>query len=135
MAIPFLGILTTLASPVTKYLEKRGEIKIAEHTRNLAIINNQARLAADRETNNAQWEMASLQDKDRWLRRFSFVMFTSPVFLAVASPTYWAEVVVQLNTIPQWMLTIWFYMIAGIWGISSLKEAVPAMIAGMRKNR
>ena len=129
------AVLGLLSSPLSTFLKKRGEIKIAEHTRNLAIINNQARLASDKATNNANWELASLQDKDKWLRRFSFVLFTSPVFLAVGAPEYWGVVKIQLDSIPEWMLTIWFYMIAGIWGISSLKEAVPAIISGMRKKQ
>jgi hypothetical protein len=134
-----LGFITTalsaISSPVTKYLSNKGELNLAEHTRDLAIINNQARLASDKQSANSNWEMAALQDKDKWLRRFSFVLFTSPIFLAIGNPEYWATVVVQLETVPEWMLNIWFYMIAGIWGMAELKNSIPAMLSGMRKGK
>ena len=130
-----IGMLTSalgiIAKPVTTFIKKRGEIKIAEHTRDLAVINNQARLASDAQTNNANWEMAALQDKDRFLRRFSFFLFTSPMFLAVLAPEYWTTVVANLDAIPGWMLQIQLYMIAGIWGMAELKNSVPAMLSSL----
>ena len=133
MAFPILSVLGFIAKPLTTFMTNRKELKVAKHTRDLAIINNQARLAISTEQNNHSWEMASLQDKDRYLRRFSFILFTSPIFIAIVSPEQWADIKIQLETIPSWMLQIWFYMIAGIWGISSLKDAVPQIISSFRK--
>lgn len=135
MAFPLLSVLGIVSKPITKFLDNRKEIKSAEHKRDLAIIENQARLAISTEENNHSWEMASLQDKDRWLRRFSFVLFTSPVFVAILSPDHWAHIKLQLDQIPTWMLQIWFYMISGIWGISALKDAVPQIISSIGKRK
>ena len=126
-------ILSFISKPITQYLKNRGEVKKAKHTRDIAIIDNQARLASDKQNNNHSWEMASLQDKDKWLRWFSFFLFTTPIILVVVSPEHGELVFVRLKEVPDWMLTIWFSMISGVWGISALKDAVPQLIAGFRK--
>ena len=126
-------ILSFISKPVTQYLKNRGEIKKAEHTRDIAIIDNQSRLAADKQNNNHSWEMASLQDKDKWLRWFSFFLFTTPILLVVVSPEQGQLVFERLKEVPDWMLTIWFSMISGVWGISALKDAIPQLIHGFRK--
>ena len=127
---PILGFIS---EPIKGYFKNRKELKLAEHTRNLAVINNQARLAQDKQSNNHAWEMASLQDKDKWLRYLSFFLFTSPVIVAVTSPETAAELFLRLEDIPDWLLQIWFYMIAGVWGLASMKDSVPQIIASFRK--
>ena len=127
---PILGFLT---EPVKGYFKNRKELKLAKHTRDLAVINNQARLAQDKQSNNHAWEMASLQDKDKFLRYLSFFLFTSPILIAVGSPETATELFERLKEIPSWLLQIWFYMIAGVWGIASIKDSVPQIIASFRK--
>ena len=128
-------ILGFLSAPVSQFLKNRGDIKNAKHVRNLAVINNQARLASSTAEYNNNWEMASLQDKDKGLRWISFSLFTAPILIVVIDPVYGGEVLARLEVLPEWMMTVWFYMVAGIWGVATLKDSVPQLIAGFRKNK
>ena len=126
-------VLGFISKPITTWIQGRNEINVAKHQRDLAVINNQARLATEKQEYNAAWEMASLQDKDKGLRWFSFILFTFPIVIMVVAPNYGLEVFARLESVPEWMMQIWFYMISGVWGIAILKDAVPQIVAGFRK--
>ncbi len=115
------------------YFKRKSEKTTAKHKRDLAVINNQARLAMSEKEFNHQWEMANLQDKDDFLRNISFFLFTSPIIIVVIWPEYGTQMFERLNTVPEWLLQIWFYMIAGVWGIAALKNNVSEIISNMRK--
>jgi hypothetical protein len=63
-----IGIIGSILSPiiggVRDYVSTGQEMKKAEQE-------NRARLLRDKQSNNAEWEMATLTDKDKWLRRGS----------------------------------------------------------------
>lgn len=128
-----IKILGILIKPFKSFFEKKKDIALAKHERDMAILKSQARIAQDKQSFDHAWEMASLQDKDKGLRYLSFLMFTSPILIAVASPEYGIELFDRLELVPEWILQIWFYMIAGIWGIASLKDTVPQIIQSMRR--
>lgn len=67
------GLVKPLVGGVVDYVKTGQEIKKAEKE-------NKARLMRDTASNNHEWEMASLRDKDRWLRRISFSMFSAPLY-------------------------------------------------------
>ena len=121
-----------ISAPITKWLENRGQVKAAEHSRDLAVINNQARLASDKESHNHEWEMASLKDKDNALRWVSFWLFALPVVITVVAPEYGAVIFQNLELVPDWFKGVLISMIGGIWGIVELKKAVPQMIAAWK---
>ena len=122
-----------LSSPVTQWLKNKGEVKAAKHTRQIAVINNQARLATDEQSNNHEWEMANLQDKDNALRWCSFWLFALPILLTVICPEHGAVVFENLELVPQWWVKVFVSMIGGIWGIVELKKAAPQFIAAFRR--
>lgn len=126
------SVFSFISAPATQWLKNRGEIKKAKHTRDLAVINNQARLAADEQTFNHEWEMASLKDKNEFLRVFSFILFTAPILVVVFNPQAGRDLLANLEMIPEHILTIWYYMIGGIWGLSELKNNVPSIIGAIR---
>ena len=126
------AILGFISSPITRWLENRGEVKAAEHTRNLAVINNQARLASDKESHNHEWEMASLKNQDGALRLFSFCIFALPILITVISPEYGAVIFNNLELVPEWFKTVFISMIGGIWGIVELKKAIPQVITAWK---
>lgn len=126
-----ISILAGLAKPIlngaVNYFQSGQEIKKAE-------IENKARLMRDTETNNHEWEMASLADKDRWLRRISFSMFSAPFIWALFDPTG-VEVyfTIALSSVPEWWLELYGAMVGGVWGISALKNSMPALVGGVVK--
>ena len=127
-----IGLITGLLKPViggvVDYVGSEQDIKKAERE-------NKARLLRDTKSNNHEWEMANLTDKDKWLRRISFGIFTFPLIWAVFDPvavqTYFD---IAMNALPEWYVQIVLSMLGGIWGISVLKNSVPAMVGGIVKS-
>jgi hypothetical protein len=67
----FSGILGPIVNGVKDYVMSEQEMKKAEKQ-------NKARLLLDTNSNNHEWEMANLTDKDKWLRRISFGLWFGP---------------------------------------------------------
>ena len=124
-------LLQSLSAPITKWLSNSGELSLAKHARDLALINNQARLASDKETNNAAWEMSSLKETGRLLRVLCFFIFTAPIIITVISPSSGADIWTNLDLVPEWFMQLFFYMFAGIWGVAELKENVPSIVGAL----
>ena len=129
----FLAILDFISNPLTQWFKNKGEVSTAKHVRDLAVINNQARLASDTESHNHEWEMASLKNQDTSLRWCSFWLFALPILITVISPEYGAVIWANLNLVPQWFVTVFISMIGGIWGIVELKKAIPQILAAVKK--
>ena len=126
-------IFSFISAPLTRWIKNRGQVKEAEHERDLAVINNQARLASDKESHNHEWEMASLKNQDNSLRWCSFWIFALPILITVVSPETGREIFSNLEFVPDWFKTVFISMIGGIWGIVELKKAVPQVIAAWKK--
>ena len=126
-----IGIIGSLLGPVIggvkDYVAGEQEIKKAEKA-------NKARLLRDKQSNNAEWEMANLTDKDKWLRRCSFAMFSAPFFWALVDPVAVEQYFnVALSAMPEWYIQMFGAMCGGVWGISALKNTAPALIGGVIK--
>jgi|TARA_R110000803_G_scaffold179734_1_gene242120 hypothetical protein len=123
----FSGILGPIVNGVKDYVMSEQEMKKAEKQ-------NKARLLLDTNSNNHDWEMANLTDKDKWLRRISFGVFVFPLIWAAFDPiAVQAYFQVALTVMPDWYIQIVLSMVGGIWGISVLKNSVPALIGGITK--
>jgi len=127
------SLFSFLSAPVTEIIKNRGEVKAAKHKRELAVINNQARLASDEQSHNHEWEMASLKNQDTSLRWCSFWLFALPILITVISPEYGAVIWENLALVPQWCVTVFISMIGGIKGIVELKKAIPQIAASFKK--
>ena len=126
-----IGLIATLVKPlvggVVNYVQTGQEIKKAEKE-------NRARLLRDKQSNNHDWEMANLSDKDKWLRRISFSMFSAPFVWALFDPlAVEAYFTLALSAMPEWYIQLYAGMIGGVWGIAALKNTAPALVAGIVK--
>jgi len=121
-----------ITKPLTQWLKNRGEVSKAKHKREIAVINNQARLASDEQTFNHEWEMASLQDKDKMLRYISFLLFALPIIITVLLPEQGKTIFTNLENVPQWWVKTFIAINGGIWGIVELKNAAPALINAIK---
>lgn len=126
-----IGIIGSILGPliggVRDYVSTGQEIKKAESA-------NKARLLLDSQSNNSEWEMASLTDKDRWLRRGSFSMFAAPFFWALYDPAAVEQYfTIALAAMPDWYIKMFGAMVGGVWGISALKNTAPALVGGILK--
>lgn len=124
-------ILKVISAPVTQWIKNRGEIKKAKHTRDIAIINNQARLAQDKQSHNAQWEMESLKGNPKALRIFCFIQLAIPLNVAVISPEHGEAIWANLEQVPGWFVQMYAIVIGSIWGISEFKKAAPSVIGAI----
>ena len=128
------GLVKPVADVIKEKHETRKVIKKAELDINLAEKENRARLLREKSTNNHEWEMANLADKDRWLRRGSFVIFTAPFLWALFDPTGVKQYFdIALDSMPDWYIQMYAAIIGGVWGFSALKNSLPAMIGGIKK--
>ena len=121
-AIP---LFSTIATYVGEWFKGKQVIQAA-------VIENTARQIRDTETNNSAWEMANLTDKDKWLRRVSFAMFSAPMVWALFDPDGVREYfTIALAAMPEWYIQMYAAMVGGIWGIAALKNAVPGLVGSI----
>ena len=125
MAFPLIPIISGLIGLGSDHLEGQRKLKQAE-------TDNKARLLGDEQSNNHDWEMANLQDKDKWMRRISFAMFTWPFIWIYFDPVGAQEYFILLdNHLPEWYKQTYMAITGGIWGISALKNAIPGVVSGV----
>ena len=127
----WLGVFDFISKPVTQYIKNRGEIKKAKHTRDLSIIENQARLAQDKESNNHSWEMESLKGNSQYLRIVCFIQLALPLTITCIWPEKGKEIFTNLEVVPAWFVQMYMIVIGSIWGIHEFKSAAPAVIAAV----
>ena len=125
------AILGLGSSVVTAVTEKQQ----AKHKRELAIIDNEARLALSENEANSAWEMAQLQDKDKFLRWFSYSMFTAPILVTVISPEHGKQIFENLEHAPSWLVEVFIALNGAVWGLSSLKNVVPSIVGQIKGNK
>ena len=121
------GLAKPLISGAVDYFKSGQEMKKAEQE-------NRARLLRDEKSNNHEWEMANLTDKDKWLRRISFTMFSGPFVWALFDPVGVEQYFnIALSAMPEWYIQVYAGMVGGVWGISALKNTAPALVTGVVK--
>lgn len=119
---------------VTDLVQSRREVQKAEQDRKLAMLENQARLLRDEQSNNSAWEMAQLADSDKFLRRVCFFIFSTPFIYAMVDPTAVQDYFrIALSAIPEWYIKTYMGIIGAVWGISSLKNSIPTLINVFKK--
>lgn len=119
---------------VTDLVQSRREVQKAEQDRKLAMLENQARLLRDEQSNNSAWEMAQLADSDKFLRRVCFFIFSIPFIYAMVDPTAVQDYFrIALSAIPEWYIKTYMGIIGAVWGISSLKNSIPTLINVFKK--
>jgi hypothetical protein len=127
-----------LFKPAIKAVSKwnDGRVKLKEKKIDIesAVLENKARLLRDEQGNNHEWEMANLTDKDKWLRRISFGMFSAPFFWALFDPKGVEKYFkIALAAMPEWYIQLFAAMVGGVWGFSALKNSLPAVVGGIKK--
>ena len=131
-----IGSVVNLGST---WLTGRNERQKSKIEMDKAEAENIARLLRDKESNNSAWEIATLRDKDKLLRRTSFVMFAAPLVLAMFDPNAVKEYFnTAIHAMPDWWIQSFMGITGSIWGLSSLKNIVPSLLdsfrSGKRKN-
>lgn len=131
---PIQWIAGPLIDGVKEWNNGRVELKKKKMDIKNAVAENKARLLRDTNSNNHEWEMANLEDKDKWLRRISFSMFSAPFIWALFDPkgveTYFKT---ALAAMPEWYIQLYAAMVGGVWGFAALKNSIPSIVGGVKK--
>lgn len=128
-----IGSVVNLGST---WLTGRNERQKSKIEMDKAEAENIARLLRDKESNNSAWEIATLRDKDKLLRRTSFVMFAAPLVLAMFDPSAVKEYFdTAIQSMPDWWIKSFMGITGSIWGLSSLKNIVPSLLDSFRKGK
>jgi hypothetical protein len=131
---PLSFIIDPISKVFTSWNDGRVKLKGQDLDIKMAVKENKARLLRDTNSNNHDWEMANLEDKDRWLRRISFGMFSAPFIWALFDPEgVQAYFDVALKAMPEWYIQLFAAMVGGVWGFAALKNSIPAIIGGVKK--
>jgi hypothetical protein len=120
------GLIASLASGAIGLIKGKQELK-------QAILTNKIRLAASQSEYNHEWEMAQLQDSDKWLRRASFVIVFTPLIVNTFYPPWANHIFQSMNTLPPWYEQTIFYITAAIWGIHALKNPLATIVSSFKK--
>lgn len=127
-----MGWIALIFKPLEIWLESRSKKAQAKAELEIAVTNNRARLARDKETNNHDWEMANLTDKDKGLRYISYSIFALPILVTVVYPSQGQAIFTNLEYVPDWWVKTFVSINGGVWGIIELKRAAPALISAIK---
>lgn len=126
--------ITSISSLIGNWLKGRQDLQKAKQDMKLAEIQNRARLLREKQTNNHEWEMAALSDKDKWIRRISFTMFAAPFIVAIVAPEHVANYFkVALTPIPEWFKNVFVAINGSVWGIAALKNPLSQIAGALKK--
>ena len=123
------SLVSALVGGVSDHFKDKRALKKAE-------VDNKIRLMQSEQSHNQDWEMASLQDKDKWLRRISFAIFILTITpIAAIAPEWIIEYYAALKVIPEWNLQLIMIMIGGIWGVAELKQSLPGIVGFIKGSK
>lgn len=130
------SLLGSIVNIGSTWLDGRNERQKSKIEMDKAEAENIARLLRDKESNNSAWEIATLRDKDKLLRRTSFVMFAAPLILAIFDPSAVKEYFhVAIASMPSWWIKTFMGITGSIWGLSSLKNIVPSLLNSFKTGK
>ncbi len=113
---PIISLAKTLASGWMGNIKAKQQLKAAVVTRKLEMI-------ADTASYNEQWELAALQDSDRWIKRLSFLLLSAPLVTSIFLPAQTQGYITHiLGTLPVWYTTAYMGMLSSIWAVKSLQS-------------
>ena len=113
---PIIGLVKTIAGGFMQNMQAKQKLKAAVVVRKLEMI-------ADKNSYNQQWELAALQDGDKWIKRLSFLMLSAPLITAVFMPGQTQSYITHtLSSLPVWYTTAYMGMLSSIWAVKSLQS-------------
>lgn len=127
-------ILTVIKELFGYWRESRQE----EHQTKLAAMRHRQNLLMDKQANNHEWEIKSLENTGRFLKWFSFFIFSAPILITVLSPEHGGRIWSNLEHVPKDFMQIYFGITGAIWGIAHLKDAgitLGAVVGAFRKGK
>ncbi len=121
---------------VNTWLSARKEKASAKSRLKLAEINNKAKHIENSENRIHEWDMASMLNKDKLLRRVTLCIFSAPFVVAIWWPTVVHDYFASIEgSIPQWWVTMFVTMVGTVWGLHASKNALLAIINALNERK
>lgn len=114
------------------------ETKKEEHNTRIAAMQKRQQLLQEAQFHNHEWEIKSLENTGKFLKWFSFFIFSAPIFITVLSPEHGGRIWKNLELVPTDFMHIYFGITGAIWGIAHLKDAgltLGAVIGAFKKGK
>lgn len=105
----------------------------AKHERNMAQIQNEARLLSERESNNSKWAMAQLNDKDKLIRISAFILFSSSFWSHLISPEFGKVVHQAWASMPHWQANVLSGMSLSVFGLKKIPQLIGSTIGAIKE--
>ena len=124
MLTAILALGTTIIGGVKGHLENKQKIS-------QAVVENKMRLAASETEFNHEWEMKSLQGagfKDDVLFYGFIGMFVWAGFDPEGAKVFF----LNLDSLPEWFVKVWFAIVASVLGIKKIGDYLPGAIQGVK---
>ncbi len=97
-----------------------------------AIVDNKIRLAQSEQEHNQNWELKQLSNagyKDDVLFYAFVLVFVWAGFYPEASQEFFTNI----NTLPEWFLKTWFWIVASVLGVKKIGDYLPVVVSGLRR--
>ena len=120
-----LDLVKMIVGGVTDSFKGKRELK-------KAITDNKIRLAKSEQEHNQDWELKQLSNagyKDDVLFYAFVLVFVWAGFYPEASQKFFTNI----NTLPEWFLKTWFWIVASVLGVKKIGDYIPGVISGVRK--
>lgn len=125
-----LPIIGPIFTAISTFFTWQKEKAVMRHKRDIAAIEANVKALDNAQTSLSYWETAQLKDKDKFLRRFSFLLMTTPVVYAIIDPDavkYYFDV--ALASMPEWYLKLYVGVVGAVWGIHASRDAILGLIS------
>ena len=125
--LPVLGIVSlirTVVGGIKDHFEGKRKVK-------QAINENKIRLAQNQQDHNHDWEMKQLENAG-WKDDVLFYAFIAMFVWAGFDPEGSKEFFENLDSLPDWFVKIWFWIVASVLGVKKVGDYLPNMIGGIR---
>lgn len=117
-----MPIFTFLAGIVSQFVQDWQAKRQNQREVERAVAENRIRLAQSEAEHNQEWEMRALEGRDNFLRRLSFLAWSSPLLWAAFDPpaaaAYFRD---ALGALPDWYVGGYLAISGAVWGIAELK--------------
>ncbi|WP_243546199.1 hypothetical protein [Pseudodesulfovibrio tunisiensis] len=118
------GLATTIVQGVTGHFKGKQEIR-------KAVVENRVRLARSDQEFNHEWEMKQLENAG-WKDDVLFFAWIGFFIWSGFCPEEAAKVLHAWESLPDWFLQIFFWIVAAVLGVKKIGDYLPGAVRGVR---
>jgi hypothetical protein len=118
--MPLFSLLGNLISPLTTYLQNKGQLQQAAHELEMAQLSSATEQAKISATTNVETLTAQLAATGPGFKDATFILVMLPVIITCIFPAHGKAIFDNISMIPQWYQVMIVSIISAIWGIRNV---------------